>query len=170
MESLAMEYICGKDSYRQLAKKHGLPVRTVEKWGKSGQWVQKRMEYRSEARHSAENGPLRCLMESADQMCGTLGKLMADGEQFHLHLSERKEKVKTDQGESERRYVEQVRLEKADTKAMRDMVDVLKDLTAVVRDLYELPDLSLRYRMQKDEPTDSTVEIGLSPEISEFAQ
>lgn len=68
-------------------------------------------------------------------------------------------------------------MSKADTKALRDLVAALKDLTAVTRDLYETPgylamarerraDAKLELEKGKSESADSTVEViwGEEPE------
>lgn len=187
--AIEAEYVAGTDSYEQLAKKYGLCWNAVKEAGAKWGWVAKRAQWRQDvakkaAKKAADRaaGKLAALMISADKAAASLDRALSDGEQLYTYLVERSEKYKRpieQDGKliTERKWTEERRMSKADTKALRDLVAALKDLTAVTRDLYETPgylamarerraDAKLELEKGKSESADSTVEViwGEEPE------
>ena len=108
---------------------------------------------------------LDSLRQGTGRMCRQVARVLQDEKQFYLHLVEGKEKTKTPSGEREVRTLAAVRLDKPDLKAMRDMVELLKDLTALARDLYELPDQAQRHRQKMEEAKLNLSAVGEQMEI-----
>lgn len=147
------EYVTTDISQRKLAEKHGISYNTIKKKSAVGGWVEKKNEHHRNvtakamsAIADAQARDLSDLITAADEAVKTLLKLYEDEEQFYRHLVsvEKGGRIDTE----ERVY------RKADTKAMRDCVNMLKDLTAVCRDLYDLPK-----KKEPDEKQDAKVEI-----------
>lgn len=187
--AIEADYVSGTASYDVLAKKYGICVTAVKEAGAKWGWVAKRAHWRrivaQKATEKAANraaGKLAALMISADKAAASLDRALSDGEQLYTYLVERSEKYKRpieQDGKliTERKWTEERRMSKADTKALRDLVAALKDLTAVTRDLYETPgylamarerraDAKLELEKGKSESADSTVEViwGEEPE------
>ena len=166
-------YVTGSGSYRAVAEKLGLPAGTVAAWGRAGGWVAKRQARQGQV---CPAGRLEALLQGTGRMCRDVARILQDEEQFYLHLVEGKEKTKTPTGEREVRTLTAVRLDKPDLKAMRDMVELLKDLTALARDLYELPDQPQRHRQKMEEAklnlssASDQMEIRLAGEAEELAR
>lgn len=138
-QALEAEYVSGHMTYAELAEKHQIPLSTLCNWGRAGAWVEKRRRHQAGQDAAPEPepaDPLEALRQAAGHLCRAAAEMLSDPEQLHLYLTERKEKSRTPQGETERRILEQTRLDKVDLKALGDMVDVLKSLTAVTRELY----------------------------------
>ncbi len=69
------------------------------------------------------------LQAAAEDMMAAVARTLRDPYQFHRYAIS---------GKAEDKMPREVILAKADTKAMRDMAVVLKDMTAAVRNLYDI--------------------------------
>ena len=136
------EYVTGKMSYRKLAEHWGVSFRTLSDRGTREQWGEERKKYRENvtnqtvqkitARASTLNtNKLQSLQESADKMSDVLAHVFNDAAQFYRHI------VQVRKGENwdscERIF------DKVDTRAIRDLTASMKDLTYVLRNIYDLP-------------------------------
>lgn len=75
-----------------------------------------------------EKERLSGLQQAARQLIEAMQGALADEQQFYRYVYGGKD-----------RPPEQTVLEKADTKAIKEMAAALKEMTAVVRNLYDLP-------------------------------
>lgn len=130
-----LEYITTDTTYRKIAKKYGVSGTQVASVGKKEDWVGERERYlaRTLARsikkcEKEEADRLADVMMAAGSMIDTINAAVKDNDQFFRHIVSVGDGVQT-----ERVY------KKLDTKAMRDTAAVLKDLSAMVRDYYNIP-------------------------------
>lgn len=142
-DKIRAEYVAGKETYEQLAARHGMLKSQLGKRAKQEDWPGQRAAYRrsvAEAtirkRRYKDSEKLVGLMEAADQMVGHIQRLMADEDQFRRNVDSTF--VKTESGAWEHRKQEYL-TKKVDTKALANAARALSEATRVVRDLYELP-------------------------------
>lgn len=137
-KQIKTEYITTDTSYRKLAKKHNIPMSTLTRIAIKEQWVEARERYKNkvvaktvEKMANKEANKLAKIRTAADNMADVVTEIFDDPEQFHRHL------VQVGVGKSfdtvERVY------NKIDTKAIKDITATLKDLSAVLRNIYDLP-------------------------------
>lgn len=116
-EAIKTAYITGQDGYRSIAKRFGVSASTLYSRAAREKWVELREQYRGEVVQKALSmavddnvNKLHGLMAAADDMC----QLVSDF-------------VRQQQGKS------------TCAKDIRDLAATLKDMTAVVRNLYGIP-------------------------------
>lgn len=131
-DELKTEYTTTNASYRDIAKKYGLAPSHVCKMGKEGNWVEAREQFR--AKISAKTidlavneraKHLTSIASSADKMANVIHSVMDDTEQFfrRIDINTGEEKIS----------------KKVDSKAVRELTAAMKDLTAVLRNVYDIP-------------------------------
>jgi hypothetical protein len=131
-DEINTEYATTDISYREIANKHGIPYRTVVDAGRSQEWVKARETYRSKfiaksidlaANERAKH--LQSIASSADKMANVIHSVMDDTEQFfrRIDMTTGEEKIS----------------KKVDSKAVRELTAAMKDLTAVLRNVYDIP-------------------------------
>ena len=137
-KGIQTEYITGELSLVKLAKKHSLPLSTVQVRCRQEGWVAKRRDFRQQAVAVAvseavtdEADRLGKIITSAQRMSVVIEDVFKDGKQFYRHVVQ-------DEIEGEKTTIEKI-FDKADSKAIRDMTAALKDMTLVLRNLYNLP-------------------------------
>lgn len=181
--ALEAEYITTKTSYRKLAEKYGISSRTITDYAKKHNWVEKRKRYcgnvvAETVAHSTKSdvNKLVSLIESADTMAGVINAVVSDTKQFNRHIVQKKE------GHSE--WSEERVFKKADTKAIRDIVASLKDLTSVIRNLNDIPTMaeseamalaSKRFELDKQKADlesgeNKEIKVTMSAEAEEYSQ
>lgn len=140
-ERIKTEYITTDLSYRQLGLKYGIGLDTMQTRGTREKWVALRKKHKQQivdkaARKVASEkaSKLASLQKSADKMAGVIGKVLDDVDQFQRHI------FIEGQGDGVTRASCKT-MEKADTKGIRDLTAALKDLAAIMRNLYDLPTL-----------------------------
>lgn len=181
-EEMEAKYVTGSQSYKELARLYGVSVGAAEKAGREGGWVAKRAKWRQEVASRAMDlaadlaaNKLSRLMEAADCAVEALCRAMADEKQLYTYLVERSEKysapIEVDGKQvMERKWTEPMVTAKLDTKALRDLVAALRELTAITRDLYDTPGYLAREQnrraneklaldKQKGDAADSTLEV-----------
>lgn len=132
------QYVAGSMSLKQLAKDKRVSYSTLSKKSSEGGWPQKRKDFRANVANGAlaraqARGLKRMdeLLQASEQLLDAATETIRDNEQF-------KRWVMTEgSGEGCSEAVERV-FDKRDTKAMKDMVFVLKELTGILRDAYDL--------------------------------
>lgn len=146
---LETEYVHGDISQRKLAEKYGVPYSRVAYYAKRNNWTEKRANYRrkvrakSDAKAAArESDRLAKLGVIADNLVSTLEEAAADRRQFN------RVGVKTRAG-----GYEVVETEVFDSAAFKQVTAALKELTDVIRDVYNLP----KAQAQKEDVTISVV-------------
>lgn len=148
--ALEAEYITTKTSYKKLAEKYSISSRTITDYAKKHNWVEKRKQYCADVvakvvafSSQQDVSKLNSLIKSADTMAKIIDKVVTDDKQFQRHLVQIKGKKLSENEDAPpfliTEWCEEQIFEKADTKAIRDIVASLKDLTAVVRNLNNLP-------------------------------
>ena len=141
--SIKSEYITGNISYRKLADNWGVSFRTLSDRAVREGWKEARDAHRNNvlaktvqkvaSRKATTTANKLCdLQEAADNMGRVIAGIFADTEQFHRHI------VTEGLGMGSTK-VEERRYEKVDTKAIKDLTGALKDLAAVMRNIYDLP-------------------------------
>ena len=133
------EYITTDTSYRKLAKKYGLSMVQVSRVGKAEGWVELRQQFVSdtlaqtlEKTADADSSRLARLMDTTSKAIDVVVEAFSDEKQFNRHIITESYGSGLTQTE-ERVYA------KVDTKALRDLTTVLKDLTGLMRDFYNIP-------------------------------
>lgn len=133
-----LEYITSKCSYKFLSEKYKIPMTSLTKVAKANKWVEKRKKHcenvvkkSSEKIVNKKASKLQSLIRVSDKVVKKIESALEDEDQFYRHIV-------TEMSDGESLTSERV-FEKMDTKALRDVVVCLKDLTAVVRNLNDIP-------------------------------
>ena len=136
-------YITSQKSYAQIAKDFGLSYNSVISRGKREGWVSLRKAFHEAAMMQAVAGEvaneadrLGNLIKAANAMRDVIWGVFGDEKQFHRHMIT--ESAINDSGMMVSNTIEKV-FAKVDTKAIRDMTAAMKDMTFVLRNLYNLP-------------------------------
>jgi len=131
-DELKTEYATTDISYRELSEKYGIPLKTLADSGRKNDWVNARRQVRNKvalkttqlaiderAKHLAN------IASSADKMANVIHSVMDDTEQFfrRIDMTTGEEKIS----------------KKVDSKAVRELTAAMKDLTAVLRNVYDIP-------------------------------
>ena len=126
-----------KVSYKYLSNQYAIPITAVKRYANRNHWVEKRKKYRealiektSAYEREKDVNKLSKLMISADMLSEAIEKVFQDSKQFYRHVIRGAGGVQ-----------EEVILQKVDSRAIRDMTSCLRDLSTVVRNLYDLPTL-----------------------------
>ena len=141
--ALRNEYVTGNASYRGLAEMAGVSFNTLKQHASNEGWNEERKNYREEItqktqRKAAERmsttraDQLSKLRVAADSMADVITQVFDDAVQFKRHL------ITNGVGNGCTRTDCRIE-EKVDTKAIRDLTSALKDITLVMRNLYDLP-------------------------------
>lgn len=133
--AIEAEYIRTKISYRQLAKKYNKSEKAVSRYGKEHEWVLKRQQFvRKVSSKTAdklaekESDKLAHLCEAADNMAEMIKTALEDPKQFQRRIVSHMDGT-----------IDEVELKTVNTAAIRQMTGALKDLAAVMRDVYNIP-------------------------------
>lgn len=128
---LEAAYVHGNLSQRKLAEKYGVPYSRIAYYSKSNNWTEKRAAYRRKVRAKSDakaadrqSDRLARLGVIADNLVQTLEEAAADRRQFA------RIEVKNNDGESAMLF---------DSAAFKQVTAALKELTDVIRDVYNLP-------------------------------
>lgn len=130
------QYVAGDKSLKQLAKEKRVSYSTLSKRASEGGWVQKRKDFRANVENEAlararERGRERmdALLQATEQLLDAAVDAVKDNAQFKRWI------VSEGMGEGKSETSEKT-FNKADARAMKDMVFVLEKLTGMVRDAY----------------------------------
>lgn len=161
-DELKTEYVTGTISVRGLAQKYGLSRTTVAHNCKNGKWVEERRRYRDRVVTKTvdlcaqrDMSRLFRIMDGTKKALDVALGALDDDRQFYTYRDEVREKydvpVDPATGEAwdpdtsdgmgviEYQRVLDVESKKLDTRSLKDLVTILKDLTAMTRELYDLP-------------------------------
>ena len=137
-EAVKTEYITTDTSQRKLAAKYGIPLSNITRRCKAEKWVEQREQYKGTVTAKAvkksatrDANRLARLMDTTTKAIDVAAKAFEDEQQFNRYLVETGPK-------SNRKTVEKT-FAKVDTKALRDLTAVLKDLTGLMREFYNIP-------------------------------
>lgn len=130
-----VEYVAGDMSLRELAEKLGESYSTLSKAAADGKWTAKRKEFRKKAATNAlaraqrrTENKLDRLLQSSEKVLNTAITAIEDDKQFNRYI------VTGSSGEAEERT-----FDKVDTRAMKEMTAVIRELTGLLRDFYDVP-------------------------------
>ena len=145
------DFVTGRCSVRELAGRSGLPYGVLLKRAREENWRAKRKEYgervsalAAEKCAEREADAIAALTDTADRVAAVFRELLADEKQFCRYIVQEKEGAQTVNRERVFR--------KRDVKSLREVTAALKDLTAVMRDLHEAPNLQERQTMELQKP------------------
>ena len=131
-------YVSSTKSYRIIAREHNLSFAAVSKRGRDDGWPALRKAFQEEAACRAIAGEvdneakrLGKIIEAANAMSDVIHGVFDDAEQFHRHI------VTNTHGDET--ITSEKIFEKVDSRAIKDLTGALKDMTLVLRNLYNLP-------------------------------
>lgn len=134
--AIRAEYIAGQLGYRRLADKYGVSINALSDHAAKENWVEKRKQYREKrgtdlvARYArADRRKMEAVFRASEKMADTLDRMMEDPDQFRRYL------VKSAEGGELREQTTDI----YNTKAMRNTVRMLREMSALVRDLNRIP-------------------------------
>lgn len=142
-DRIRAEYVSGRDSYEQLAKKHGMLKSQLGARAKKEDWPGQRAAYRKSVADTTlrkkrykDSEKLAGLMEAADNLTGHVQRMLADENQFRRNVDSGF--VKVTDGVVEHRKQEFLS-GKVDTKALSNAARALNEAIRAVRDVYNIP-------------------------------
>lgn len=131
-------YVCGDLSYREIAQKYGLPLRTVSEVGKNEEWPKKRKEYRdsvaAEAASRARARDVEALenvRQTADTLSGWLKKIVSDEKQLYMYAGPLRKASGAEQ------FAEK-ELTKANDVTLRTLGQALSEINKTVMSVYRI--------------------------------
>lgn len=137
-KQIKTEYITTDISYRKLAAKYNVPMSTLTRIAIKEKWVESRERYKNkvvaktvEKMAAKEANKLAKIRTMTDSMVEVVEGIFNDPEQFQRHLVQTRDGQIWD--------VEERVFKKADTKAIKDITAAIKDLSTVIRNVYDLP-------------------------------
>lgn len=122
-ESIESDYITGNFSYAELAEKYKISKSTLAKYAVNNKWTEKRKKFRKKVVTKTTN---KIAKEQSDKLL----KLISASDNMAELIDKTVSKM--------------LKAKDASPAAMKDIVTTLKDLTAVIRNLNDLPTLAER--------------------------
>lgn len=143
-KKIKTEYITGDASYRDLAKKYDVPFRTLSDRAKREKWVDRRSKHRDSVVSKSVRRKAKAQVESITRLKTSVDKMVkvmdqASEADFYLGVDDvRDKKGNPVYDVVDGKYIpRQVKV--VDAKGFRAMVAAMRDLTEVVRNLYDVP-------------------------------
>lgn len=144
-KAIETEYVTTKISQQQLAEKYGVSRCQISRHAVADKWTEKRGKYAArvmqktlEKNAARDANRLNKLMRITSSLIDVALRGIADDpEQYNRYI------VTEGIGEGQT-LVSEKQFQKLDTRALKDTVNALKDLTAMVRDFYDLPTAAQR--------------------------
>lgn len=127
-DAIETEYITTKTNYRKLSEKWGVPKRTLSYRASKGKWVEKKREYNERLKLETIE---KVLEDQSDKDADKLSQLRHTTDRMSALL----DRIVND---LENGFVDKEYSAIAVAKPFRELTGALKDLTAVVRDLYNI--------------------------------
>ena len=155
------EYVTGEESYQKMAARIGCAHRVLAERAQKDGWVQARREYRAKIAKLAvekaakrEAGKLDHIMAAADNMAMILEEL-SDGS--HRFMS--RNYITSADGET----MEVV--ETVNARDIRDFTTAIRDMTYVMRNIYDIPNAMQKQKMRIEEERWALEKKALEAEI-----
>jgi uncharacterized protein YjcR len=137
--SIKMDYITTPTSYRKLSEKYGVSATTICKQSQAGDWIAERERYNDkvytksvEKAANKEASRLAGLVTAANKAVDITLSAFEDDRQFNRYI------VAETDGMGATTTQERV-FEKIDTRALKDLTNVMKDLSGLLREFYNQP-------------------------------
>ena len=156
-EALRAEYMTTETSLKKLAQKYDVSLSRMEVVSSTEKWVQARRAYRRQIAEKAllenetrEVDRLTRLMTTTERAIGVVENALRDPQQFNRYIVKKSERYSASGTKGEagqpamRQWEEEQVFNKVDTKALKEMTAVLQELSAMVRDFYDIPTASER--------------------------
>lgn len=131
-DKIKTEYITTEISFRKLAEKYNISASTLTKRAAKEQWAKKRKTHRNkvvskttEKTAQRQANKLVKLQESVDKLTALIDTALDDTKQLYMYVDLMNHKTFTSK--------------KLDTKAIKDLSSSMKDLTSVIRNIYNIP-------------------------------
>ena len=138
-DEMKNEFITTKISFRRLAEKYDIAHSAISKRAAREGWAEKRAQFVSEVetqllKKNAKNraNQINRAMLAVSKVLDCALDALDDHEQFNRHI------VSEGRGEGVSITEERI-FEKVDTKALKDLVSVVKEATVLLRDHYDAP-------------------------------
>ena len=179
-DSIKTEYVTTDISLSKLAAKHGVTKGALGKKCSAEKWVEDRKRYKNRVltktiRKAEERDAARLdkLMRITSSLIDVAMRgIVDDPDQYNRYI------VTEGLGEG-MTAVSEKQFQKIDTRALKDTVNALKDLTAMVRDFYDIPTAaqreqrdiaSARLKIEQEkakaaEQTEHTIRLVVPPEL-----
>lgn len=136
---IANAYITTGESLGALARRFAVSDSAVRKHSREEGWPARREAYLAEGREraldqaaAAHADRLADLQEAARLAAAAIASALEDPKQFHRYLV-------TVQDKSSGRSTQEQCFRKLDTKALKEVIDAIRDLTDLTREFYNLP-------------------------------
>ena len=144
------EYVTGEKSYRELAKKHGVSMSQLSEVASKEGWAKLRAEHRAETAAKAEQ-------KLKEQQAGALADELEGIRRTARNLSAAIEKKSLGK--------------RLDSKSLRELVSATKDLAAILRDVFDQPNLLNQAKLDKETGKGpEAVEVVLDEEAEELSE
>lgn len=143
-DALRTEYVTTEISLSKLAEKHGVTKGALGMRCSKEKWVEERKRYKNGVitktirKHQEQDVKRLCkLMDATEKLIDISLRAINDEQQYNRFI------VTEGIGEGMSETSEKI-FQKVDTRALKDTVAVLKDLTSMVRDFYDVPTAAQR--------------------------
>lgn len=144
------EYVTGEKSYRELAKKHGVSMSQLSEVASKEGWAKLRAEHRAETAAKAEQ-------KLKEQQAGALADELEGIRRTARNLSAAIEKKSLGK--------------RLNSKSLRELVSATKDLAAILRDVFDQPNLLNQAKLDKETGKGpEAVEVVLDEEAEELSE
>lgn len=147
-DALEIEYITTKTTYRKLAEENKVARSSIEKYAKENNWTKKRSQYWGKIKANAlaragarEENRLLKLQTEAEKMVNVLETMIGDDKQFNRQIV-------TGTDPNGKPKLKEFVTDKFDSKSFKNATSALRELTAVMRDLYEIYPEDKKQRMK----------------------
>ena len=143
-KKIKTEYITGDASYRDLAQKYNVSFRTLSDRAKREKWVDRRSKHRDSVVSKSVRRKAKAQVESLARLKSSADKLVQVMDQaseaaFYIEETDVKDKAGRPVYDMiDGKYVAR-KIKVVDSKGFRAMVAAMRDLTEVVRNLYDVP-------------------------------
>ena len=138
-EKIRLEYVTTRCSYRQLSEKYGVAIGNISKVSVREHWKEQRERFVQDVYKKAEEKEKRSqvdrlarLTKATTKAVDVAMKALDDENQFNRYIISEG----IGGGATETKEME---FAKVDTKALKELTGVIKDLTALMRDFYNIP-------------------------------
>lgn len=160
-EAIKTEYITTETSQSKLAKKYGVPRSTICKWCAREGWVEQRERYRAgvvqktiERRAHEDSNQLTKMIDAAEKITGIAVGALDDESKLYTYMVERREKYEIPVGSAsgvpwvdgdpdtpviEKQWVEDRESKVLNTRALKDLSNIVREMTGLIRDFYNIP-------------------------------
>lgn len=171
-EAIRTEYVTTDASQSELARKYGVKRSTIGERCRKQKWVEQRGKYRSsvvqkavESRAHEDAKQLAALIDAAEKITGIAVDVLSKPEQLYTYQVERKERysvpIDSETGDvwlgeesdgvpiSERQWSEDRVSDAINTRALKDLAQIVRDMTGLIRDFYDIPTAAQREQREQ---------------------